>query len=141
MHKLLGPWFQEHTDIRDSFTRHQPFDILFCYQTIDQLESAARATGRDHPVPRISERKAARLARDAAIAGARAEQAREGEALAALDVTALALGIPAAAAPPAAHAAASGEVPSAGGHSDAGTAGRLDHGERPAKQPRICAMG
>jgi hypothetical protein len=52
---------------------------------VGKLEAACRAIGRDHPVPRISERKLLRLAREAAVAAAKEEQAREDAGLAQLD--------------------------------------------------------
>lgn len=45
---------------------------------------AAQASGRDHPVPVLSERALARLKKEAALAGAVAEQEREAAGLEAI---------------------------------------------------------
>lgn len=85
VHKIVGAWFQEFTDIRDAFTRPSvEFTVAFCKDTVSKLEAAAKATGREHPVPKISARKQARLAREEAISGAKMEQERQDRALAAL---------------------------------------------------------
>jgi hypothetical protein len=94
VHKIVGPWFQEHTDIRDVFNKAgNKFSVPFCQDMVGKLEAAAQAVGRDHPVPKISERKRARLAREEAISGAKREQEREERLLAALDKKRTAAGV------------------------------------------------
>lgn len=85
IHKLIGPWLQEHTDLRDSLVREHPLTTAFCRDLVHKLQAAVDAAGRDHPVPKLSERKLARLAREAAVAEAKGEQEREAEALQALE--------------------------------------------------------
>lgn len=85
IHKIVGCWFQEHTDIRDEFNRPPELSVPYCQKTIAKLEVAVAAVGREYPVPKISDRKLARLAREEAISGAKREQEREDIAVAALE--------------------------------------------------------
>lgn len=149
MHKFLGAWFREHTDVRDAFTGNVPLTIPFCRTIVDDLEAAVRAGPRDYPVPRVSDRQAARLARQAAVAGALSEQARQAAALAALPS--------AAAAPPDSGACAASAkdrndadavVPSTSPSFARGRIASADRdaslledscAERASKQARVCA--
>lgn len=85
IHKIVGGWFQEHTAIRDEFNRPSELSVAFCQIIVTKLAAAAQAVGREHPVPKISERKLARLAREEAISGAKREQDREERLVAALE--------------------------------------------------------
>lgn len=88
IHKIVGGWFQEHTAIRDEFNRppqHVELSVAYCQKIITKLEGAAQAVGRDHPVPKISDRKLACLAREEAISGAKREQDREDRLVVALE--------------------------------------------------------
>jgi hypothetical protein len=76
---------QEHTDIRDEFCRAKEFTVSFCQGIVRKLQAAAQREGREHPVPKLSERQLAKLAKEEAIAAAQAEQDREASGLAALD--------------------------------------------------------
>ena len=83
--KLLGGWLQEHTHIRDDLVTTRDLTVDACRRAVHNMQQAVDAVGRDHPVPKLSERKLARLAKEAAIAEAKAEQDRESAALAALE--------------------------------------------------------
>lgn len=85
IHKIVGAWFQEHTSIRDEFNKSPELTVAFCQKIITKLEAAALAVGRERPVPKISERKLARLAREEAISGAKREQEREDRLVAILE--------------------------------------------------------
>lgn len=84
LHKMVGCWLQEHTDIRDEFVRPTEFTVPFCKAIVQKLKAAATAGGRPHPRPKLSERKRLKLEAEAALAAAKAEQDREAAALAAL---------------------------------------------------------
>lgn len=85
MHKMLGPWLQEHVQLRDRLCQQAHLTVPFCLQLVHDLSAAVHAAGRDYPVPQLSARQLARQERDAAVAGAKAEQAREDAGVAALN--------------------------------------------------------
>ena len=68
MWQLAGPWLQEFTDLRDGLNtnRVKMEDIR---QINDELDVRIAETGRDHPIPKVSERALARMQREAALAG------------------------------------------------------------------------
>lgn len=80
---LIGPWLSEFTDLRDKINALK-LDIPVIREVIAELDVRIPETGRSHPVAKISERAIARMEREAALAGAVAEQNREDAALAAL---------------------------------------------------------
>lgn len=63
-----GPWLQEFTDLRDRLNTSRVLmeDIK---QVNNELDIRIAETGRDHPIPKVSERALARMAREAALAG------------------------------------------------------------------------
>lgn len=81
----MGEWLQEHTDIRDAFVKRHALDLPFCRETVSRLQAAVDAVGRPHPVPKLSQRKLERLAREAAAAAAKERQEHEANHLAELD--------------------------------------------------------
>lgn len=87
LHKLVGCWLQEHTDIRHEFCNpsRKDFTVPFCIGIVAKLEAAAQSVGRCYPVPKLSERQLARLAKEESIAAAKEEQQREEIGVAALD--------------------------------------------------------
>lgn len=84
---MLGNWLQEHTHIRDRLVQQRTLDVPFCREIVNTLDSAIKAVGREHPVPQMSARKLARLAKEAAIAEAQQEQEREAAGLQALQAS------------------------------------------------------
>ena len=70
--------------MRDVFVRQRELTLPFCRDIVARLQAAIDAAGRDHPVPKLSQRKLERLAKEAAVAAAVEEQAREAVGLAAL---------------------------------------------------------
>jgi hypothetical protein len=85
LHKMLGGWLQEHTDIRDRFVKRSGLDMAFCRQIVQDLQVVVDRIDHDHPIPKVSDRKLARLAKQAAIAAAQDEQTRESAGLSALE--------------------------------------------------------
>ncbi len=91
IHKLLGPWMAEFTDLRDRLnnTAHGAAALSLadvasiCADARDRIAHAC-ANGRRAPVPKKGERALAREAAEAAKAAAIEEQAREEAAVAAL---------------------------------------------------------
>eukprot|EP00892_Ulva_mutabilis_P004060 jgi/Ulvmu1/2025/UM120_0021.1 len=84
LHKMVGCWMQEHTDIRDEFVKCRSLTVPFCKSIVSKLAAAAAAVGRPHPEPKLPERKRLQLEKAEALAAAQAEQEREAAALAAL---------------------------------------------------------
>jgi tRNA-dihydrouridine synthase 1 len=87
VHKLLGAWLSEFTDLRDALNA-SPHTLAnarsICERAAERLRGIAAAEGRRAPQPKKSDRAAAREAAEAAKAEAMAEQERERAALAAL---------------------------------------------------------
>jgi tRNA-dihydrouridine synthase 1 len=84
-HRLMAPWLSEFTDLRDALgAAHLDGPALDAIAA--QAVARIRAAGRDHPVPVLSARVLARLAREEAVAAAKEEAAREEAALAAIGV-------------------------------------------------------
>lgn len=63
-----GPWLQEFTDLRDKLNTNK-IGMEQIRQVNDELDIRIAETGRDHPIPKISERALARMEREAALAG------------------------------------------------------------------------
>ncbi|KAL3146164.1 tRNA-dihydrouridine(16/17) synthase [NAD(P)(+)]-like protein [Trebouxia sp. C0010 RCD-2024] len=80
---LIGPWLQEFTDLRDKINTLK-LEFSMIREVIAELDVRIPQTGRDYPIPKISERALARMEREAALAGAVAEQNRQDTALASL---------------------------------------------------------
>lgn len=95
LHKMVGCWLQEHTDIRDEFVKCKTLTVPFCKAIVAKLAAAAAAVGRPHPVPKLPERKRLQLEREEALAQAKAEQSREADALAGLPPATAAAAAPA----------------------------------------------
>lgn len=63
-----GPWLQEFTDLRDKVnTLKLTFSII--QEVVAELDVRIPQTGRNYPVPKMSERALARMEREAALAG------------------------------------------------------------------------
>jgi len=90
VHKMLGPWLAEFTDLRDALnncSKEKPLTLAGVAAICDAARARiaeACAQGRRAPLPRKGERAVAREAAEAAKAAAIAEQAREEQALQAL---------------------------------------------------------
>ena len=85
VHKLLGEWLAEFTDLRDQLNappQGLPAATAVCQAALERLRAMAAAGEVRGPVPRKFDRAAAK---EAARAAAVEEQAREEEAVAALD--------------------------------------------------------
>ena len=63
-----GPWLQEFTDLRDKINAFK-LDIETIRSVVAELDIRIPKTGRNHPIPKISERALARMEREAAMAG------------------------------------------------------------------------
>ena len=65
---FAGPWLQEFTDLRDKInTLKLKFGMI--REVIAELDVRIPQTGRNYPIPKISERALARMEREAALAG------------------------------------------------------------------------
>ncbi|KAF8065442.1 HAP2 [Scenedesmus sp. PABB004] len=85
VHKLAQGWLAEFTHIRDTLNREaSTLGAAGVLKLVNELSALAAATGRQHPEPKISERKLKQMEKEAARAAAIAEQEREAAALAAL---------------------------------------------------------
>jgi tRNA-dihydrouridine synthase 1 len=82
-HRLMGPWLAEFTDLRDALNQHD-LGGADLDRIAAECVSRIRACGRSTPIPALSPRALARLAREEAVAAAVAEAAREEEALASI---------------------------------------------------------
>lgn len=80
-HRLMGPWLSEFTDLRDALGAGG-LDGAALEGIAGEVVARIRASGRTTPIPALSARALARLAREEAIEAAKAEQAREDAALA-----------------------------------------------------------
>ncbi len=56
MHKILGEWFSEFTDLRERLGVRSDLGPPFLRQLAAEMEARIRATRRDRPVPRQSDR-------------------------------------------------------------------------------------
>ena len=63
-----GPWLSEFTDLRDKINAFK-LDIPTIRAVVAELDVRIPGTGRNYPVPKLSERAIARMERDAAVAG------------------------------------------------------------------------
>jgi tRNA-dihydrouridine synthase 1 len=87
-HRLMGPWLAEFTDLRDALGAgglDGPALEAIAGECVGRIRACERG-GRTTPIPALSARALARLAKEEAIAGAVAEAAREEAALAAIGV-------------------------------------------------------
>lgn len=66
--------------MRDMITKRMP-PTAELRQIVEDLAQRIAACGRDHPVPKVSERKLAQMAKEAALQAAKEEQQREEEGL------------------------------------------------------------
>ena len=88
VHKMVGPWLSEHTDMRDwlNTTKYDQLSRENLARWTEELRGrinlARRNEGRTRPVPKKSERAIKREAEEAAKAAAIAEQEREENAVA-----------------------------------------------------------
>ncbi|GLC54740.1 hypothetical protein PLESTB_000901100 [Pleodorina starrii] len=80
VHKMIGDWLAEHTDLREKINRMPPSIQLFL-QVVDEILARAAASGRGHPVPQLSAAELAAADRDEARRAAIEEQEREADAL------------------------------------------------------------
>lgn len=65
---LAGPWLQEFTDLRDKINTLK-LEFSMIREVIAELDVRIPQTGRNYPIPKISERALARMEREAALAG------------------------------------------------------------------------
>ena len=87
VHKLLGPWLSEFTDLRDMLNQGAHSLAVarqVCAAAAERLKEIEAREGRRDPVPAKGDRQLAREAAEAARAEAIAEAAREADALEAL---------------------------------------------------------
>lgn len=68
LHSCAGAWLQEFTDLRDKINTLK-LEFSMIREVIAELDVRIPQTGRDYPVPKISERALARMEREAALAG------------------------------------------------------------------------
>lgn len=66
---FAGPWLQEFTDLRDKINTLK-LEFSMIQEVIAELDARIPQTGRNYPIPKISERALARMEREAALAGA-----------------------------------------------------------------------
>jgi hypothetical protein len=59
-HSLLGAWFKEHWDLRDRLNVDKNISTEKIREIAVELKQRIIACGRDHPVPRLTERAIAR---------------------------------------------------------------------------------
>ena len=67
-HYFAGPWLQEFTDLRDKINTLK-LEFSMIREVIAELDLRIPQTGRNYPIPKISERALARMEREAALAG------------------------------------------------------------------------
>lgn len=80
--KLLGPWLTEFVDLRDELNMGKEVkDPAALRKLAEEVLRRIEATGRDHPVPKLSEKQLAKLEAEAALKAAIEEQNREETAL------------------------------------------------------------
>jgi len=63
-----GPWLQEFTDLRDKINTAK-LEIEIIRSVVAELDVRIPKTGRNYPIPKLSERALARMEREAAMAG------------------------------------------------------------------------
>jgi len=85
VHRILGNWLQEHTDLRDVLNNFRELTLDKLLDMSTEMKKRIQECGRDHPVPKLSARQLARLEKEQALARAMEEQKREEEAVMALD--------------------------------------------------------
>ncbi|KAF6259714.1 dihydrouridine synthase-domain-containing protein [Scenedesmus sp. NREL 46B-D3] len=91
VHKLLRGWLSEFTDIRERIQRDASGgDLTALRSLVAELGSSIAATGRDHPIPKLTERKLKQMEKEAAKQASIQEQEREAAGLAAVGATAAA---------------------------------------------------
>jgi tRNA-dihydrouridine synthase 1 len=83
--KLLGPWLAEYIDLRERLNKGHDMDNAALREMTLEVMRRADASGRDHPVPALSERQLAAMEAEAGLAAAIEEQEREAKALGALE--------------------------------------------------------
>jgi len=59
-HSLLGAWFKEHWDLRDRLNIDKSISMEKIREIAVELKQRIVACGRDHPVPRLTDRAIAR---------------------------------------------------------------------------------
>lgn len=87
IHKMIGGWLSEHHDLREKVNNGGLSIQKMLDEIVGELEKRQQESGRIEPVPKVSERVAARLAaeREATVKRAREEQDSEEQALKRLD--------------------------------------------------------
>ncbi|GIL98467.1 hypothetical protein Vretimale_3793 [Volvox reticuliferus] len=80
VHKMVGDWLAEHTDLRHNINRLPPTVQLF-RQMVDELRARVAASGRDYPIPQLSAAELVAADREEAKRAAIEEQEREADAL------------------------------------------------------------
>ena len=88
IHKLIGPWLSEHTDLRDKVNCGGLSIQGLIDEVVEELDRRVQACGRDYAVPKISDRALKRMEQEAARKAAMDEQERETKALAELNAAA-----------------------------------------------------
>ncbi|KAL4527344.1 hypothetical protein Ndes2526B_g08957 [Nannochloris sp. 'desiccata'] len=84
--KLLGPWLTEFIDLREQLNTGMKLGTdeenrMGIKELTEEVIKRIEATGREYPIPQISERKLAKMEAEAAKAAAIAEQEKEEKAV------------------------------------------------------------
>jgi tRNA-dihydrouridine synthase 1 len=87
IHKMIGGWLSEHHDLREKVNNGGLSIQQLMEDVLGELERRQKDSGRKEPVPKLTERAAARAAaeREESIKRAREEQDNEEQALKRLD--------------------------------------------------------
>ncbi|PNH09931.1 tRNA-dihydrouridine(16/17) synthase [NAD(P)(+)] [Tetrabaena socialis] len=80
VHKIIGDWLAEHTDLRETINRTPPSLELYL-RVIAEVRSRSAASGRDRPMPQLGAADLAAIERAEAKQAAIDEQEREADAL------------------------------------------------------------
>lgn len=78
-----GNWLEEHHDLRDQI--NASVSVQVAREAVAEIRRRADASGRDYPVPQLSERQRAKLAQQAALEAAIAAQAEESAMMAEIE--------------------------------------------------------
>lgn len=85
VHRMVGDWLAEHTDLRDSHINRPRVSVELYIEVVEEIQRRAAESGREVPVPRVSAAELAAQEREEARRLAIEEQEREADALERLD--------------------------------------------------------